>query len=92
MAAAPSIRRQRVDICMTPRFRLAADMPPLTSIIVEAEDETGPFGAKGLGEAAIMGAAPAIANAIYNAVGIRLKDLPLTPEKVLKALAEQKSK
>jgi carbon-monoxide dehydrogenase large subunit len=70
----------------------AADMPPLTPIIVEAEDETGPFGAKGLGEAAIMGAAPAIANALYDAVGIRLKDLPMTPEKVLKALAEQKSK
>jgi len=70
----------------------AADVPPLTSIIVEAYDETGPFGAKGIGEASIMGAAPALANAIYDAVGVRLTDLPLTPERLLKALEEKQGK
>ncbi len=67
----------------------AADVPPLTPIIVEAYDETGPFGAKGIGEAAIMGACPAVANAIFDAIGIRFTDLPITPERVLKAITEK---
>lgn len=64
----------------------AADMPTLTTIIVEAEEPTGPFGAKSVAEIAINGPAPAISNAIYDAVGIRLHSLPMTPEKVLAAL------
>jgi CO/xanthine dehydrogenase Mo-binding subunit len=70
----------------------AADVPPLTPIIVEAYDETGPFGAKGLGEGVIMGAAPAIANAIYDAVGVRLTDLPMTPERLLAALEKKRGR
>ena len=70
----------------------AADVPPLTPIMVEAYDETGPFGAKGVGEGVIMGVAPALANAIYDAVGIRLTDLPMTPERLLKALEEKQKK
>ena len=62
------------------------DMPKLTTIIVEAEEPTGPFGAKSVAEIAINGPAPAICNAIYDAVGIRLHSLPMTPEKVLAAL------
>lgn len=61
-------------------------MPPIRSIIVEAYDETGPYGAKGLGEPGLVGVAPAIANAIFDAVGVRIKDLPITPEKVCDAL------
>jgi xanthine dehydrogenase molybdenum-binding subunit len=68
----------------------AADVPPIKPIIVEALDETGPYGAKGIGEACIMGACPAIANAVYDAIGIRFTDLPMTPEKVLKAISEKR--
>ncbi len=64
----------------------AADMPTLTTILVEAEEPTGPFGAKSVAEIAINGPAPAISNAIYDAVGVRLHSLPMTPEKVLAAL------
>lgn len=64
----------------------SADMPELTTILVEAEEPTGPFGAKSVAEIAINGPAPAISNAIYDAVGIRLHSLPMTAEKVLAAL------
>ncbi len=64
----------------------SADMPELTTIIVEAEEPTGPFGAKSVAEIAINGPAPAISNAIYDAVGVRLRSLPMTAEKVLAAL------
>jgi putative selenate reductase molybdopterin-binding subunit len=62
------------------------DMPKLTTILVEAEEPTGPFGAKSVAEIAINGPAPAISNAIYDAIGVRLHSLPMTPEKVLAAL------
>jgi CO/xanthine dehydrogenase Mo-binding subunit len=64
----------------------ADDMPRITTILVEAEEPTGPFGAKSVAEIAINGPAPAISNAIYDAVGVRLHSLPMTPEKVLAAL------
>lgn len=64
----------------------ADDMPKLTTILVEAEEPTGPFGAKSVAEIAINGPAPAISNAIYDAIGVRLHSLPMTPEKVLAAL------
>ncbi len=50
----------------------------------------GPYGAKGMGEVVMTPTAPAIANAIYHAVGVRIKDLPLTREKVLQALREKR--
>ncbi len=62
------------------------DMPEIVTIIVDSYEETGPFGAKSVAEVGINGPAPAIANAIYDAVGVRLFDLPFTPEKVYKAL------
>lgn len=61
----------------------------IKSMIVEAPHKDGPFGAKGMGEAAMNASAPAIANAIYNAVGARIMDIPMTPEKVLKALQQE---
>ena len=61
----------------------------ITSIIVNAPHRDGPFGAKGAAEAACTPSAPAIANAVYNAVGVRIKDLPITPEKVLALLKKQ---
>jgi len=70
----------------------AGDVVPMKSFIVETEDEHGPFGAKGIGEPGCVPSAPAIANAIYDAVGVRITDLPITPEKVLAALKEKEGK
>ena len=66
------------------------DMPEsLRSIVVEVPHEDGPFGAKGVGETGALTVAPAIANAIEDAVGVRIRDLPITPEKILRALTER---
>jgi len=64
------------------------DTPQFITRLIEHEDSGGPFGAKGIGEPATIAAAPAIANAIYDAIGVRIFDLPITPEKILKALKE----
>jgi len=68
----------------------AADVPELRAIIVECLDETGPFGAKGVGEPGLVGVAPAVANAIFDAIGVRITELPITPEKLLKKIREGK--
>lgn len=66
------------------------DLPDkLTPIIVESPHATGPFGAKGVGETGILGIAPAIANAIRDALGVRITTLPLTPESIVAALEEK---
>ncbi len=72
-------------------YRLPRSMgtPPVESIMVESNDPEGPFGAKGMGEASLLPTSAAIANAIYDAVGIRLKELPFTPDKIIKALMEK---
>jgi 4-hydroxybenzoyl-CoA reductase alpha subunit len=70
----------------------ALDMPPIESILVETDDPAGPFGAKGMAEPACIPTAPAIANAVYDAVGVRIRELPITPEKVLKAIREEGGK
>jgi putative selenate reductase molybdopterin-binding subunit len=67
----------------------AKDMPKLTTILVETDEPLGPFGAKSISEVPINGPAPAIANAIYHAVGVRIRKLPIRPEDVLKALLEK---
>lgn len=68
----------------------ASDMPPIIEEYMERPDLTGPYGAKGIGEPAILPTAPAIANAIYDAVGVWVTDLPITPEKVYMALQKKK--
>jgi xanthine dehydrogenase molybdenum-binding subunit len=82
---------------MNPNFRdykilTAKDCVPIEAPVLETYDEDGPYGAKGIGEPGCVPTAPAIANAIYNAVGVRIKDLPITPEKVLAALREKEGK
>jgi CO/xanthine dehydrogenase Mo-binding subunit len=64
----------------------ALDVPSIESLIVESFEPTGPFGAKGVGEAPIVPTAPAIANAVADATGVRIYDLPLSAERVLAAL------
>ena len=62
------------------------DMPEITPIILEMSHKDGPYGAKGFADAAPCPVEAAIANAIYNATGIRIKEGPITPEKILKAM------
>ena len=69
----------------------AMDMPGVEVGLVEPIDPTGPFGAKGVGEPSTLGVAPAIANAIYDAVGIRFTEIPITPEKVFRAMRRGES-
>ncbi|MFI5266672.1 MAG: xanthine dehydrogenase family protein molybdopterin-binding subunit [Chloroflexota bacterium] len=76
---------------LNPYFRdykmaTTCDMPQVKTILVETNDPAGPFGAKGLGEAGAICTAPAIANALFAAIGVRVKALPLTPERVLEAI------
>ncbi|MBI4494401.1 MAG: molybdopterin-dependent oxidoreductase [Chloroflexi bacterium] len=68
------------------RLPCIADMPPFQQVFVPSYEPTGPFGAKGLGELGLSPVAPALANAIYDAVGVRVTSLPLTAEKVFWAL------
>ncbi len=65
------------------------DMPEIEAIIVQAASTSGPFGAKSIGESGLVPTAAAIANAIYDAVGVRVKELPITTEKVLALLREK---
>jgi xanthine dehydrogenase molybdenum-binding subunit len=67
----------------------AKDVPNIETVVVETDDPYGPFGAKGIGEPGLVPTAPAIANAIYDAIGVRIKDLPITPEKILSELKKR---
>ena len=67
----------------------AIDMPDVVSILVEHPHPQGPFGAKGMGETTNVPVPPSIANSIFDAVGVRIKTLPITPEKILRELAKQ---
>ncbi|HVP80779.1 MAG TPA: xanthine dehydrogenase family protein molybdopterin-binding subunit [Thermodesulfobacteriota bacterium] len=75
-------------------YKLAtvSDMPRIVPILVEARHTEGPFGAKGVGEPAAGATGPAIANAIFDAVGVRIKDLPITAEKVWAALKRKEGR
>lgn len=68
------------------------DMPEMELTFLENPQHDGPFGARGIAEPAMIPSAPAIANALYNALGIRLNELPLTPERVVEALKEKESR
>ena len=79
---------------MNPNFRdykmlTAKDVVPVVPLVIEEPDADGPFGAKGIGEPGLVPTAPAIANAIYDAIGVRITDLPITAEKVLVALKKK---
>jgi putative selenate reductase molybdopterin-binding subunit len=65
----------------------ADEMPELQAILVPTYEPSGPFGAKAVAEIPMDGVAPAVANAVYHAVGVRIRDLPITPEKVWRELS-----
>jgi CO/xanthine dehydrogenase Mo-binding subunit len=62
------------------------DIPPLTTVHVQSTDGVGPYHIKGIGESPLTPVAPAIANAVADAIGVRIRDLPLTAEKIYSAL------
>jgi 4-hydroxybenzoyl-CoA reductase subunit alpha len=64
----------------------ALDVPTITPIVIESNEPAGPYGAKEVGEGGIMPSIPAIMNAVYDATGVRFRELPLNPERVLLAL------
>jgi aldehyde oxidoreductase len=64
----------------------AGDMPPVESILIEDPSPIGPFGAKGIGEQAVIPTAPAILNAIHDAIGVRIRRLPATPDRIRAAI------
>src|SRR5262249_45824962 len=68
------------------------DVPDIRAILVEHEFEWGPYGAKGLGETPIIAVAPAVTAAIHHAVGVRIHQIPATPERVWKALQEKEKR
>jgi len=65
------------------------ETPEITTILVQTRDPEGPFGAKEAGQGPLLPVIPAIANAVYDAVGVRVDEVPITPEKILKALDEK---
>jgi CO/xanthine dehydrogenase Mo-binding subunit len=71
------------------KIMTAKDSIPIDPVIIEPYEPAGPFGLKGIGEPACVPTAPAVANAVYDAIGVRIKDLPITPEKILAALKER---
>jgi CO/xanthine dehydrogenase Mo-binding subunit len=81
-------------VTMTPSFSeylipTSMDVPDIETILIESGEGLGPFGAKGVGEPALISVAPAICNAVCDAIGTRIFDLPLTPEKIVKAFKEK---
>jgi 4-hydroxybenzoyl-CoA reductase alpha subunit len=67
------------------------DMPEIFTELVEEPDPRGPFGAKEVGQGPLLPIMPAVANAVYDAVGVRIDEVPITPEKIMKALAEKRA-
>lgn len=70
----------------------AMDVPEVIPIIIEEPEPSGPYGAKGVGEPALVPTAAAIANAVADALGIRFYDLPLTPERVVAEIKKSREK
>ncbi|MCL1593208.1 MAG: molybdopterin-dependent oxidoreductase [Actinomycetia bacterium] len=64
----------------------ALEMPPVETIIVESDDPEGPYGAKEVGQGPLLPVIPAVANAIHDAIGVRIDEVPITPDKVVAAL------
>jgi CO/xanthine dehydrogenase Mo-binding subunit len=72
------------------RLPTAADVPNIESLIVEVPSEDGPYGAKGVGEPPVVPTSAAIANAVHDAIGVRITEIPITPERILRALGKVK--
>ena len=71
------------------RVPVASDLPMIDTVIVEVPNPQHPFGVRGVGEVGIVPPLPAVANAIHDAVGVRLREAPMSPVKVLEALSQK---
>ena len=82
----------RVEVAHFGEYKIpnVKDVPPLKTVLLESESGVGPYKVKGIGENPISPVAPAIANAIEDAVGVRIRDLPITAEKIYRALRDQR--
>jgi CO/xanthine dehydrogenase Mo-binding subunit len=82
----------RVEVAHFGEYKIPniKDIPPLRTVVLESESGVGPYKVKGIGENPISPVAPAIANAIEDAVGVRIRDLPITAEKVYRAIRQQR--
>ncbi len=90
------ITDRATGICVNPNYldyKVATikDFPEIVPVIVESVEPFGPFGAKGVGEPPYSGASPAITNAIYNAIGVRFTEIPITNRAILASLAKPKA-
>ena len=87
------VRNGRVEVAHFGEYKIPTvkDIPPLETTIIASDQGVGPYNVKGIGENPITPVAPAIANAIEDAVGVRIKDLPITAEKIYAALRERNS-
>jgi CO/xanthine dehydrogenase Mo-binding subunit len=65
------------------------ETPPIETILVETDDPEGPFGAKEAGQGPLLPVIPAVSNAVYDAVGVRIHEIPVTPDKILRALDQR---
>jgi len=83
MAAEGISRNDTLESYLIPT---AADLPPIAVGIVEVLEPLAPYGAKGIGETSLAPVSPAVANAVADAIGVTLKELPITPERVLAAI------
>ena len=70
---------------------VSMDTPEIVSLIVEDRNATGPYGAKGVGESAMVPTLAAISNAVHDAIGVRIRRLPITPEDVAFAIREREA-
>ena len=72
------------------RVPTIVESPPIDAIIVQAPDPNGPFGAKEAGEGSLSGFLPALTNAIADAIGLRMTELPVSPDRLLEAITAQR--
>lgn len=70
----------------------ALDMPPVKALVIESEEPNGPYGAKEVGEGGIMPVIPAVLNAVYDAIGERIFELPMTSERIYMAIHNKDKK
>jgi 4-hydroxybenzoyl-CoA reductase subunit alpha len=79
--------RHKIPSMLDYKSPTTLDMPPVESILVETLDPEGPYGAKECGQGPLLPVIPALANAVYDAVGVRIDEVPITPEKIMAALS-----
>jgi CO/xanthine dehydrogenase Mo-binding subunit len=78
--------RHKIPSMLEYKSPTTLEMPPVESILVETLDPAGPYGAKECGQGPLLPVIPAVANALFDALGVRIDEVPITPEKVLAAL------